>query len=100
MVYMPEPARARIDVATAIDRLLNREPPSGYTREWSVHIAAPLSQTRFTSQQVIIVSVDGEHKALATRFILDVAEKCPFHTLPNRSSRAVKGVIHIRGSLI
>ncbi len=96
---MSNTSKAARDSAGAIDRLLNREPPPGYIAEWTAHIGAPVADTRRTLQQVMIFKVSGEHKALPAHLLHEVAEDCPFHTLPNRSAGALKGLVNVRGSL-
>ena len=80
-------------------RLLDREPPADYLREWTERIAAEKKVGDAGTISVLVFRVGVELLALPTRIFQEVAEDCTVHTIPHRTSGVVAGIVNIRGEL-
>ena len=80
-------------------RLLDREPPPDYLREWTERIAAEKKVGDAGTISVLVFRVGVELLALPTRIFQEVAEDCTVHTIPHRTSGVVAGIVNIRGEL-
>ena len=81
-------------------RLLDRESPEDYIREWTERIAQEKKTVETGTVSVAIFRIGVEWLALPTRIFQEVAEQCPVHTLPHRTSGAVAGLANVRGELL
>ena len=81
-------------------RLLDRESPEDYVREWTERIAQEKQTVETGTASVAIFRIGVEWLALPTRIFQEVAEQCPVHTLPHRTSGAVAGLANVRGELL
>ncbi|MES2709400.1 MAG: chemotaxis protein CheW [Verrucomicrobiota bacterium] len=81
-------------------RLLDREPPADYLREWTERIAHEKKDARADTRSAFIFRVGEEWLALPPRILQQVAEPCPVRSLPHRRDGVVKGIVNIRGELI
>ncbi len=81
-------------------RLLDRESPEDYVREWTERIAQEKQTIETGTVSVAIFRIGVEWLALPTRIFQEVAEQCPVHTLPHRTSGAVAGLANVRGELL
>lgn len=81
-------------------RLLDREPPAGYLREWTERIAGERKAAESGTQSALVFRIGPEWLALPPAIFQEVAERCPAHTLPHRQDGVVKGVVNIRGELV
>jgi chemotaxis-related protein WspD len=82
--------------ATAASRLLDRyalgQPPA---REAMTQAAGEVA-----SRSLTVFRLGDEWLALATRHLLEVAPLQPIHSLPHQRSRALLGVVNVRGALV
>lgn len=93
----PESAAAS---ATGALRLLDREPPEGYIREWSERLARETdAQGTFTSS-ALIFRIGAEWLALPPAIFQEVARQCPAHSLPHRPDGVVLGIASVRSELV
>ncbi len=81
-------------------RLLDRESPEDYVREWTERIAQEKQTVETGTVSVAIFRIGIEWLALPTRIFQEVAEQCPVHSLPHRTSAAVVGLANVRGELL
>ena len=81
-------------------RLLDREPPPDYLREWTERIAAEKALAESGTTSAVIFRIGGERLALPTVIFQEVAEQCPIHSLPHRRNAVVAGVVNVRGELL
>ena len=97
-----EPAAPGHDAAsvTGALRLLDRESPADYLREWTERIAAEKKVVDAGTTSALIFRIGAELLALPTRIFQEVAEQCPVHSLPHRTGGIVAGIVNIRGELL
>ena len=81
-------------------RLLDRESPADYLREWTERIAAEKKVADAGTMSGLIFRIGPEWLALPTRIFQEVAEQCAVHSLPHRGGGVVVGVVNIRGELL
>jgi chemotaxis-related protein WspD len=80
--------------------LLDAEPPSDYSTDWTTHFAKPeVIETRQT-ESVVIFRLGAEWLALPTPVITEVAALRKIHSLPHRRSGVVLGVANVHGELL
>ena len=94
----PPPSGSGADAGAL--RLLDRESPEDYIREWTERIAQEKKTVETGTVSVAIFRIGVEWLALPTRIFQEVAEQCPVHTLPHRTSGAVAGLANVRGELL
>src|SRR4051812_40289870 len=103
MPFLPpasESAPAETSADTGALRLLDREAPEDYVREWTERIAQEKSAAEAGTMSVVIFRLGLEWLALPTRIFQEVAEQCPVHTLPHCTSGVVAGLANVRGELL
>jgi chemotaxis-related protein WspD len=80
--------------------LLARDPPADYISEWTEHFARQNQIGESNTHSVLIFRLGSECYSLPTAVCDEVAELRKIHTLPNRRSTAVLGLVNVRGELI
>lgn len=81
-------------------RLLEREPPADYLREWTQALAEAKDEDQAEDTlSVLIFRLGQEWLALPTSVCQEVAEMRPIHTLPHRSGPVLLGLVNIRGQI-
>jgi chemotaxis-related protein WspD len=91
------------DYSAAGVRLLNRQLPTDYQREWTEHFAEPKKLVGPGRISVVLFRIGPEWLALPTQVFQEVAERRPMHSLPHRSrsrGSVVLGLVNIRGELV
>jgi chemotaxis-related protein WspD len=91
----PQPAST-----SGASRLLDREAPADYVREWTERIAAEKKVVDAGTTSVLIFRVGLECLALPTSIFQEVAEECPVHSLPHHLGGILVGLVNIRGELL
>jgi chemotaxis-related protein WspD len=81
-------------------RLLDREPPPDYLRDWTARIAAEKAVADAGTTSAVIFRIGAECLALPTKIFQEVAEHCLMHSLPHRSIAVVAGLVNVRGELL
>ena len=81
-------------------RLYDREPPAGYTDEWTDRIARPDEPEAGRTLPVVLFRVGDEWLALDVRFAVEVAPDRPVRRVPHQTDRVLAGLVNIRGELI
>ena len=94
----PPPSGASADAGAL--RLLDRDSPEDYVREWTERIAQEKQTVETGTVSVAIFRIGVEWLALPTGIFQEVAEQCPVHTLPHRTGSAVAGLVNVRGELL
>lgn len=84
----------------AAARLLDIEPPPGHLRHWTDLVASPREKAGLGTHPVLVFRVGEEWLALPAPAFQEVAGRRPIHSLPHRFSRAVLGLVNIRGELL
>lgn len=80
--------------------LLEREPPAGYVQEWTDLLAAAKAPQRLEkATSVLVFQIALETLALPTAVVQEVAEHRRPHRIPHAKSKALAGVVSIRGEL-
>jgi chemotaxis-related protein WspD len=80
--------------------LLDRALPSGYLSEWTDRIADRHEYLQAGTQSVVIFRIGAEWLALPTSVFEEVAEDCPFHSLPHRAGHPAGGLVTVRGDIL
>lgn len=80
-------------------RLLDRESPAEYLREWTERVAAEKKVTEAGTTSALVFRIGVEWLALPTRIFQEVAEDCTVHSVPHRVGGVVAGIVNIRGEL-
>lgn len=100
-------ASDRINMATlektrtesAVARLLSRELDSAQLQESTDLVAQKAATQELLTQSVFIIRLGAEWLGLSTRFIDEVVDVRPIHTLPHRREAVVRGIVNVRGQL-
>lgn len=95
-----EPSNEEAEKLAGALRLLDRDAPAGYLREWTARIAAEQKQADTGTVSVLIFRLGDEWLALSTALFQEVAEGCVLHSLPHRGGGVVAGLVNIRGELL
>jgi len=85
--------------ARAGQRLLDREPPAGYRREWTRNLARPKETCGADLRPILVFRVEGEWFGLDTRVLEEVTDIRPIHSIPHNRSPVLRGLVNIRGEL-
>jgi len=80
--------------------LLDRALPPGYLREWTERIAARYAAPDSGTQSVVVFRIGAERLALPTHVFREVAEDCPFHSLPHRAGHVAAELVNVRGEIL
>ncbi len=86
--------------AAAAVVLLDRDLPSGYLAEWSLHYARKKQDEGSETESAVIFRIGVEWLALPTSIIQEVAGTKAIHTLPGFRSNTLLGLTPINGELI
>ncbi len=97
--HIDSTANAASDATGAL-RLLDREAPADYLREWTERIGAEKKVEDAGTASALIFRIGVEWLALPTRIFQEVAEQCTVHSLPHRAGGIVAGLVNIRGELL
>jgi chemotaxis-related protein WspD len=85
---------------SAADRLLDRDMPEDYLREWTQHVAAEKKSVEPGTKSVVIFRIGVEWLALPTLIFQQVAEECALHKMPGRGREILSGLVNIHGELV
>jgi chemotaxis-related protein WspD len=86
--------------AAAAAILLDRDLPSGYLSEWSLHYARKAQVGEPETESVVIFRIGVEWLALPTSILQEVAGTKAIHTLPGFHNNTLLGLTPIHGELI
>jgi chemotaxis-related protein WspD len=86
--------------STAGARLLDRELPVSYRREWTEHFSSGKKQAATGKVSVVVFRIGTEWLALPTGVFQEIAEWRPIHSLPHRRQGIVLGLANVRGGLL
>jgi chemotaxis-related protein WspD len=88
--------------ARAGARLLDREVPAEYRRDWTTHFAVARRPTAPAKASATIFRIGKEWLALDTALLQEVTERRPMHSIPHRSGGGgiVLGLVNVRGELL
>ena len=81
-------------------KALQREVPEDYVCEATLRYARPLQSKEHGELSALVFRVGSEWLALPTALIDEVAEARPRHSLPQRRSGALEGIVNVRGELL
>lgn len=81
-------------------RLLDRELPPKYVKEWTEHFAKAKPLTEQDSHSALVFRIGAEWFALSADVLDEVAELRPVRPLPHRRMGVVLGLVNVRGELI
>jgi chemotaxis-related protein WspD len=86
--------------SSAGTRLLDRELPADYRREWTELFSRKKATVRLGKVSVVIFRIGAEWLALPTPVFQEVVEQRVIHSLPHRRQGIVLGLTNIRGELL
>jgi chemotaxis-related protein WspD len=95
----PDPARASA-LRAAAARLLNRDAPESYLREWTAHVAAEKTVADVGTTSVVIFRVGTEWLALPSQIFQEVLGQCVVRRMPHHRSHILSGLVNVRGELL
>jgi chemotaxis-related protein WspD len=81
-------------------QLYDREPPAGYTDEWTERIARPDEPEAGRTLPVVLFRVGEEWLALDVRYAVEVAPVRVVRRVPHQTDRVLAGLVNIRGELV
>ena len=80
-------------------RLFDRPMPDDYRRELAAVYEQPSRRRPPRRQRAFAFRAGKEWLALHSRFIKEVVEMGPIHSIPHKSSRIFRGLVNVRGRL-
>jgi chemotaxis-related protein WspD len=81
-------------------RLLDREVPESYVREWTDIVAAEQEVVETNFRSVLIFRIGSEWLALPTSVIKEIGQRSAVHRLPHRNGGIVQGIVSVRGEVL
>ena len=81
-------------------RLLDRELPPQYVKDWTAHFAEPKQVAQQNTHSALIFRIGVDWLALSPQALDEVAELRPVRPLPHRRNGIVLGLVNVRGELI
>lgn len=81
-------------------RLLDRELPNEYRKNWTEHYSREKKQVTTGRISAVIFRIGVEWLALPTSIFHEIAERRSIHSLPNRRNATVLGLANVRGELL
>jgi chemotaxis-related protein WspD len=85
--------------STGGQRLYDRDPPPGYTEEWTDRIAAAEPLPPGPSIPAVVLRVASEWLALGVEHVAEVAPAQAVRRVPHQTDRVFAGLVNIRGEL-
>ena len=89
----------KISVAGKALRLLDREPPADYVKQWTQLLAQEREEETGETESVVVFRVGLEWMALPCRVFREFTSTGPIHRIPHRDDRVLLGITSIRGEL-
>jgi chemotaxis-related protein WspD len=86
--------------SAAAMRLLDRELPQDYRRQWTQHFALQKKRPAPANKSAVVFRIGPEWFALPTGVFREIAERRPIHSLPHRQQGVVLGLVNVRGELL
>lgn len=80
-------------------KLLRTEPPEEYRSEWTNILAAEKEIKPFNVKSAFVFRAGSEWLALPAHLIQEVVNMGPIHSIPNITSRPLRGLVNIHGRL-
>jgi chemotaxis-related protein WspD len=81
-------------------RLLDRELPQDYRREWTDHYSRPKKNGASGRVSCVLFRIGVEWLALPTSVFREIAERRSIHSLPHQKKGIVLGLTNVRGELL
>lgn len=83
-----------------LQQLWRRDMPPDYLREAADRYAAPIEKKHAADRSALAFRIGAEWLALPTSRVDEVVEPRAHHSLPQRRSGALLGVVNVRGELL
>ena len=80
-------------------KLLRTKPPEGYRSEWTKILATEKEIKPFNVKTAFVFRTGGEWLALPAHMIQEVVNMSPIHSIPNITSKVLRGLVNIHGNL-
>lgn len=80
-------------------RVLERDPPEGYRREWTDILASKIGTPGQNLQSVLIFRLGDDWLCINSRLVQEITEVKTIHSMPHYGRGIVKGLVNIRGEL-
>ena len=80
-------------------RILERPLPESYQREWGEVLARQKTRRERDTRTVVVFRLGDEWLGLPAALFQEITEMRPIHRLPHRNSKALLGLVNIRGEL-
>ena len=79
--------------------ILNRPAPQEYRNEWAQRYAKSDRREKSGVNSVLLFRLGDEWLALESRYVNEITQFRPIHSLPHRTNEIIKGLVNIRGEL-
>lgn len=79
--------------------LLHREPPSDYLRDWAALLSQPAVQAPPAQISLFLFAIEDEKLALPVESLHEIVDPLRVHTVPNRRSDVLLGLVNLHGRL-
>jgi chemotaxis-related protein WspD len=83
----------------AAQTLLDRPAARDYLTELTEFVSEPLAKRKLADCSAVLVRIGGEHFAIGTGSVQEVAEVAPPRRVPHRGNRVFEGLVNVRGQL-
>jgi chemotaxis-related protein WspD len=80
--------------------LLHTEPPEGYRSEWTKILAAEKVAQPVKVKTAFVFRTGNDWLALPSHIIREIVNMGPIHTIPNTTSKVLRGLVNIHGQLL
>ena len=80
-------------------KLLRSEPPENYRSEWTKILSAEKETKPFNVKSAFVFRAGSEWLALPAHMIQEVVNMGPIHSIPNITSKVLRGLVNIHGRL-
>jgi chemotaxis-related protein WspD len=80
-------------------KLLQTEPPEGYRSEWTKILAQEKTAKPINVKVAFVFRTGNDWLALPSQMIQEVVNMGPIHSIPNISSKVLRGLVNIHGRL-
>ena len=79
--------------------LLRRQPPADYLADWAHLLSQPLTEAPPAMLSLFLFEVEDERLALPVESLHEIVDPLRLHTVPNRKSELLMGLVNLHGKL-
>lgn len=79
--------------------LLHRPPPADYLQDWAALLSQPVVEAPPAQLSLFLFAVEDERLAMPVEVLHEVIDPLRVHTVPNRKSDVLLGLVNLHGRL-